>query len=160
MRGHRPRDREKLAVRASRYLWAYATGAFENIKAVVYDFCESRSGEHARRFLGDWRGSLTCDDFSGYKALIASGVTEVGCLAHARRKFFDLHAANRPQQYQRGGWIQYVMTQSGPEPLEALHSRIDYEHYLVKQLQPIADVILQPLGDSFVALTSAQKVLF
>lgn len=84
------------------YLWAYAPGAFENIKAVVYDFCESRSGEHARRFLGHgtdkaWKGSLTCDDFSGYKALIASGVTEVGCLAHARRKFFDLHAANQSQ---------------------------------------------------------------
>ena len=79
------------------YLWAYATGAFENTRVVVYDFCESRSGEHARRFLGDWRGSLTCDDFSGYKALIASGVTEVGCLAHARRKFFDLHAANKSQ---------------------------------------------------------------
>ncbi len=74
----------------------------------------------------------------------------------------DAHNAklNRPQQYQRGGWIQYVMTQSGPEPLEARHSRIDYEHYLVKQLQPIADAILQPLGDSFVALTTAQKVLF
>ncbi|MGB3068569.1 MAG: DNA polymerase II [Ottowia sp.] len=74
----------------------------------------------------------------------------------------DAHNAklNRPQQYQRGGWIQYVMTQSGPEPLEARHSRIDYEHYLAKQLQPIADAILQPLGDSFLALTSAQKVLF
>ncbi|MDD0812857.1 DNA polymerase II [Curvibacter sp. RS43] len=74
----------------------------------------------------------------------------------------DAHNArlNRPQQYQRGGWIQYVMTPSGPEPLEALHSRIDYEHYLVKQLQPIADAILQPLGESFVELTSAQKVLF
>jgi transposase len=79
------------------YLWAYAPGAFEDIKAVVYDFCESRAGEHARKFLGEWRGSLTCDDFSGYKALIASGVTEVGCLAHARRKFFDLHAANKSQ---------------------------------------------------------------
>jgi len=79
------------------YLWAYATGAFENTRLVVYDFCESRSGEHARRFLGDWRGSLTCDDFIGYKALIASGVTEVGCLAHARRKFFDLHVANQSQ---------------------------------------------------------------
>jgi len=79
------------------YLWAYAPGAFEDLKAVVYDFCESRAGEHARAFLGDWRGSLTCDDFSGYKALIASGVTEVGCLAHARRKFFDLHAANKSQ---------------------------------------------------------------
>jgi len=79
------------------YLWAYAPGAFEDIKAVVYDFCESRAGEHARKFLGNWRGSLICDDFSGYKALIASGVTEVGCLAHARRKFFDLHAANKSQ---------------------------------------------------------------
>ena len=79
------------------YLWAYAPGAFEGMKSVVYDFCESRAGEHARAFLGEWRGSLTCDDFSGYKALIASGVTEVGCLAHARRTFFDLHAANKSQ---------------------------------------------------------------
>jgi transposase len=79
------------------YLWAYAPGAFEDMTAVVYDFCESRAGEHARAFLSGWRGSLTCDDFSGYKALIASGVTEVGCLAHARRKFFDLHAANKSQ---------------------------------------------------------------
>lgn len=34
------------------YLWAYAPGAFEDTKAVVYDFCESRAGEHARAFLG------------------------------------------------------------------------------------------------------------
>ncbi|MBK6867157.1 MAG: IS66 family transposase [Burkholderiales bacterium] len=79
------------------YLWAYAPGAFEDIKVVVYDFCESRSGEHARKFLGDWAGSLICDDFSGYKALMAAGVTEVGCLAHARRKFFDLHATGKSQ---------------------------------------------------------------
>lgn len=54
------------------YLWAYAPGAFESTKAVVHDFSESRSGEHARRFLGHgtdtaWKGSLTSDDFSGYK---------------------------------------------------------------------------------------------
>ncbi len=35
-----------------------------------------------------------CDDFSGYKQLMTQRVTEVGCLAHARRKFFDLHASN------------------------------------------------------------------
>jgi len=79
------------------YLWAYAAGAFEDTRAVVYDFCESRAGENARAFLGDWRGSLVCDDFSGYKQLMAQGVTEVGCLAHARRKFFDLHASNKSQ---------------------------------------------------------------
>ncbi|ABD70426.1 transposase IS66 [Rhodoferax ferrireducens T118] len=79
------------------YLWAYAAGAFEDTRAVVYDFCESRAGENAKTFLGDWRGSLVCDDFSGYKQLMAQGVTEVGCLAHARRKFFDLHASNKSQ---------------------------------------------------------------
>ena len=79
------------------YLWAYSPGAFEDVKAVVYDFCESRAGEHARRFLGDWRGSLVCDDFAGYKASFAQGILEAGCLAHARRKFFDLHATNKSQ---------------------------------------------------------------
>ncbi len=74
------------------YLWAYCTGVFDPIKAVVYDFAESRAGKHARDFLGDWRGTLVCDDYAGYKALLAEGVTEAGCMAHARRKFFELHA--------------------------------------------------------------------
>ncbi len=77
------------------YLWAYAAGVFEQTKAVVYDFQPSRSGEHARNFLGDWKGSLVCDDYGGYKACFAGGVTEVGCMAHARRKFMDLLLANQ-----------------------------------------------------------------
>ena len=80
------------------YLWAYSPGAFEDIKAVIYDFTETRSGKNAQEFLGAWRGKLVCDDYSGYKALFAGeGVIECGCLAHARRKFFDLHAANKSQ---------------------------------------------------------------
>ncbi len=79
------------------YLWAYAPGAFEDLKAVVYDFCESRAGEHARTFLGEWKGSLICDDYAGYKAGFMSGITEVGCMAHSRRKFFDLHASSKSQ---------------------------------------------------------------
>ncbi|WP_395322187.1 DNA polymerase II [Variovorax sp. UC74_104] len=67
---------------------------------------------------------------------------------------------HRPRQYQNGGWIRYVMTRNGPEPMEALHSRIDYDHYLSRQLQPIADAILQPMGASFAALTSSQQHLF
>ena len=71
------------------------TRGVRRLKAVVYDFCESRAGENARAFLGEWRGSLVCDDFAGYKAGFAHGVTEAGCLAHARRKFFDLHASSK-----------------------------------------------------------------
>ncbi|MEI5996746.1 DNA polymerase II [Paraburkholderia bengalensis] len=69
----------------------------------------------------------------------------------------------RPLQYQNGGWISYVMTGAGPEPLEtieALRSEIDYEHYLTKQLQPVADAILPLLKDDFATLASGQSVLF
>ena len=79
------------------YLWAYAPGAFEDLRAVVYDFCESRAGEHARTFLGEWRGSLVCDDYAGYKAGFVSGITEAGCMAHSRRKFFDLSVSSKSQ---------------------------------------------------------------
>ena len=69
----------------------------------------------------------------------------------------------RPAQYRNGGWIRYVMTTAGPEPLETLDTRrtpIDYEHYLTKQLEPIADGILPFLDDSFMRLTSPQGALF
>ncbi|NVD70053.1 DNA polymerase II [Duganella sp. BJB1802] len=69
-------------------------------------------------------------------------------------------AHRRPLRYQNGGWISYVMTTSGPEPTEATRSNIDYEHYLTKQLQPIADSILLPMHDSFTSLTTAQASLF
>jgi transposase len=79
------------------YVWAYCTTPFSTLKAVVYDFSPSRAGEHARNFLGTWNGKLVCDDFAGYKASFELGITEIGCMAHARRKFFDLHVANKSQ---------------------------------------------------------------
>ena len=80
------------------YLWSYCTTSFDPVKAVVFDFTESRAGEHARVFLGidtdvphsGWHGTLVCDDYSGYKAAFKHGVIEAGCLAHARRKFHEL----------------------------------------------------------------------
>lgn len=79
------------------YVWAYATSQFCKTAAVVYDFSPSRAGEHARNFLQGWKGKLVCDDFGGYKASFELGVTEIGCMAHARRKFFELHATNKSQ---------------------------------------------------------------
>lgn len=77
------------------YLWAYRSGTWEDgPPIVVFDYQESRAGKHARDFLQDWRGHLMVDDYAGYKALFANGPTELACLAHIRRKFFDLHAAN------------------------------------------------------------------
>ncbi|MDR5783498.1 DNA polymerase II [Caballeronia sp. LZ065] len=66
----------------------------------------------------------------------------------------------RPLQYQNGGWISYVMTTAGPEPVEARHAPIDYEHYVSKQLQPVADGILPFVRDDFAGLMSGQQELF
>jgi transposase len=77
------------------YLWSFCTTSFNATKAVVFRFAEGRGGENAREFLQlgtdrAWSGKLVVDDFSGYKAAFEMGVTEVGCMAHARRKFFEL----------------------------------------------------------------------
>ncbi|MGK5077901.1 DNA polymerase II [Janthinobacterium sp. HLX7-2] len=69
-------------------------------------------------------------------------------------------AQGRPLQYQNGGWISYVITVAGPEPLETQRSPIDYQHYLTRQLQPVADAILPFLGDDFSRLVSGQQDLF
>lgn len=66
----------------------------------------------------------------------------------------------RPAQYQNGGWISYVVTLNGPQPLELAVSGIDYEHYVSHQLRPIAEAILVPLGGDFDALVSQQSRLF
>jgi transposase len=76
------------------YLWAYRSNALQTgPPIVVFDYQMSRAGRHAQDFLAGWRGHLMVDDFSGYKALFTEGVTELGCVAHARRKFFDLNVA-------------------------------------------------------------------
>lgn len=83
------------------YLWAYRSNDLEpGPRIIVFDYQPGRSGAHARGFLGPWRGHLMVDDYSGYKALFTPADTteaciELGCLAHARRKFFDLHKAHQ-----------------------------------------------------------------
>ncbi len=73
------------------YLWAYTPTAYDSLRAVIYDFTPSRT------FLEDWHGKLVADDYSGYKAGFAAGITELGCMAHARRKFHELHANHQSQ---------------------------------------------------------------
>ncbi|UAA38989.1 DNA polymerase II [Paraneptunicella aestuarii] len=66
----------------------------------------------------------------------------------------------RPLQYQNKGWISYVFTVNGAEPEEYRTSPIDYDHYVEKQLAPVADAILPFIGLSFDKVTSLQMGLF
>ncbi|WP_191489750.1 DNA polymerase II [Pseudomonas sp. FEN] len=69
-------------------------------------------------------------------------------------------AQGRPRQYQSGGWISYVITLAGPEPLEIRRAPIDYDHYITRQLQPVADAILPFVQDDFSTLIGGQLGLF
>lgn len=77
-------------------LWVYLAGGWlpdpeqrwrRVAPAALYDFTTDRSGAHARRMLGAWRGFLQADDFAGYAESFRSGVVHAACLVHARRRF-------------------------------------------------------------------------
>ena len=49
--------------------------------------------------------------------------------------------------------VSYVMTTAGPEPVERSTHPLDYEHYVDKQLRPVAEPVLHLLGKEFAELT-------
>lgn len=79
------------------YVWVYRTTNFLAQRAVLFDFTASRAGEHPRRVLQGFGGTLVSDDYSGYFGLQAQGVTASLCWAHARRKLFEAHQLNGSQ---------------------------------------------------------------
>ncbi len=112
------------------YLWAYGSSALEvpdppdpggpaaaSGPILVFDYQTGRSGSHPRAFLHGWSGHLMVDDYVGYKKLFSesepsslcpnpSTVIELGCMAHARRKYFELHAATgSPIALEALNWI-------------------------------------------------------
>lgn len=58
--------------------------------------------------------------------------------------------------------IEYYITLDGPEPIQKLKHKIDYEHYIDKQIKPIAKTILETIGIDFESLLEGtkQKTLF
>jgi transposase len=80
-------------------LWCYARddGPFggKAAPAVLYCYSPDRKGEHPRAHLASFHGILQADGYAGYAGLYDRGVTEAACWAHARRNFFDVHAATQ-----------------------------------------------------------------
>ena len=60
----------------------------------------------------------------------------------------------------RGRSVEYVITTAGAEPAEKPLAPLDYEHYVERQLQPVADGILGFVGSSYRGLVDKQIDLF
>ena len=72
------------------YMWVFCGGNPEH-RAVVYQYHPTRSGQVPLDFLGDYRGYVQSDAFSGYEQVARrDGIVHLGCWVHARRNFMDI----------------------------------------------------------------------
>ena len=110
------------------YIWAYARGEFDVQQGVVYEFCLGRGSQYPVAFLGAaqgppgsamqeqpaWQGTLVCDQYGGYDAVLDKRVyprrIAAHCAAHARRKFDELLGTSEvaKEAIKRIGWIYHV----------------------------------------------------
>ncbi len=79
-------------------LWTYVRddrGAGDVTPAAVwFAYTPDRKGIHPQTHLANFKGVLQADAYAGFNALYVDGaIQEAACWAHARRKFYDLHAA-------------------------------------------------------------------
>ena len=66
---------------------------------MVFDFTKSRKRDGPANFLKGYKGYLQADAFAGYDCIFAGGeVTEVACMAHVRRKFFEAQSSSKEAQ--------------------------------------------------------------
>jgi transposase len=78
-------------------LWTYVRddrpAGDETPPAVWFAYSEDRKGEHPRQHLKNFTGALQADAYAGFHHLYGAGrIYEVACWAHARRKFYEIHA--------------------------------------------------------------------
>jgi hypothetical protein len=93
-------DPEKKRTTRKAYLWPYLGDA--DHPYTVFDYTPTRNKEGPAAFLEHFTGTrdhpryLQCDAYPGYDGLFAEDrhLLEVGCWAHARRKFHDAKASD------------------------------------------------------------------
>lgn len=117
-------------------LWVYVRDerpmAGVDAPAVWFEYSPDRKGERPQAHLADFRGILQADGYAGFDALYESGrVSEAACWAHARRKYFELHAAtNSPQAKEALDRIGELYAIE-----EAIRGKPPHERARVRQLQ-------------------------
>ncbi len=76
--------------------WTYVRDerpwAGDTSPAVYYRYTLDRGGKWPAEHLADYKGWMHADGYTGFNKLYDKGkVTEMACMAHVRRKFFDIH---------------------------------------------------------------------
>ena len=81
---------DKRGANHEAYLWQYGKPGGET----VFDFCLGRGREGPKKFLEQWEGILQTDGYQAYDGVGGPKLVQVGCWAHARRKYVDAVKVN------------------------------------------------------------------
>lgn len=147
---------------------------FTGMEAVRSDWTELAQRVQRELYLRLFSDQPVADYLQEIVRELRSGRIEVALLIYRKALRKDLGeytrttpphvVAARKLSGAPGRQISYVITQAGPEPAEDIRSPLDYEHYVEKQLRPVAEPVLQllPGAPDFDALTgrSTQLELF
>jgi hypothetical protein len=118
---------------------------------LVYFYSPNQEGQWPRAFLKGYEGYLQADAYTGYDALFATGsVVEVGCWAHARRKFFEAQKADPENALYALGLIRqlYAVEREATEQAKKQElSRADFEALRLRLRQEKAVALLKSFGE-------------
>lgn len=90
------------------YLWVYLSPSGRN-KLVVFEFSSTRSGDVAKNRLKNFTGIMQTDGYSGYNKLRKQdGITGLGCLTHARRKFAEVIKISKCENGIAGEFVEKI----------------------------------------------------
>jgi transposase len=150
-------------------LWVYASddraSGSTAPRATWYRFTPDRTATHPLSHLAGFRGFLQADAYAGYDGLYRSGVTEVACWAHFRRKVFDLHervpTPLTNDILERIGALYAVEAEVRGQPPDARRqARQEQSRPLVNALREVLDAGLRrlsPRSDMAKAITYGTK---
>ena len=90
------------------YMWVRAGSQGGERSIVLFNYSPHRSAGVAESLLEDFEGSLQTDAYSGYNSVGAwKGVWHVGCMMHARRKFYEAHVGAKKKGHAKTG-LRYI----------------------------------------------------
>ena len=125
------------------YMWVFRKGDPEK-QALVFEYRPTRSGDVARTFLGDFKGYVQTDGYSGYNFLDqGEDVRHIGCWAHARRNFMDVIKAQGKNRKNRSADValNYIKALYRHEKKAKTDKYSSKDVYLMRQekTKPILD---------------------
>lgn len=133
------------------------TGLAKKFQLELLDkiFHKQEVAEYVKNFVKDLKKGKY-DDLLVYRKSIRKNLAEYTKTTPPHVK------AARMLKELKSNVIEYVMTTNGPEPLEIQKDRLDYDHYIEKQVKPLADSVLGFYNTNFddIINNSKQKTLF